>query len=306
MPKRTNDFQKLILLLHQQLGPEGATVTESNLIRDEDTGDLREVDITVEYGEGDRHITVLIECRNHRRAQTVHWVEELIGKYVNRQGRAIVAVSASGFSRSAKRKAMKHGILPLSIEDATDTSWLGDVKSFPTLKVGIAMPVLEGVDTKLVDKSLLTEDFPETRVTDVVFWTASGVRMGTALELFDRLQDADALLNIDKLPVRPKDGLVELGIRLQPGSYFRTQGGIILQVEGIVFLVRPNHEELDLSVKAGTYDNRAVATAVGRTHSWRVQFVIVKGKDGKPKLALSLQAASGPLPQGVMKVYGVA
>ncbi len=33
MPKRSNDFQRLVTLLHRVLAPEGAVVTESNMVR---------------------------------------------------------------------------------------------------------------------------------------------------------------------------------------------------------------------------------------------------------------------------------
>jgi len=48
MPPRTNDFQQFVALLHKQLAPTGATVTESNMVLDRMTGDLREVDVTVD------------------------------------------------------------------------------------------------------------------------------------------------------------------------------------------------------------------------------------------------------------------
>jgi hypothetical protein len=50
MLRRSNYFQRLIRLFHEHLASEGSLVTESNLVLHSDTGDLREVDITIEYG----------------------------------------------------------------------------------------------------------------------------------------------------------------------------------------------------------------------------------------------------------------
>ena len=46
MPKRTNEFQSLIYLIQSQLTKD-ATVTESGMLVDKDTGDLAEVDVVV-------------------------------------------------------------------------------------------------------------------------------------------------------------------------------------------------------------------------------------------------------------------
>ena len=92
MPQRSNDFQKLILLLHQQLSPVGSRIGESNMVQDPDTGHLREVDITVEIDAGPEPLRLFIECRDHRRKQTVEWIEQLIGKHGERERTGIVAV----------------------------------------------------------------------------------------------------------------------------------------------------------------------------------------------------------------------
>jgi hypothetical protein len=65
MPARTNDFQKIVLLLHQQLSPVGSQIAESNMVRDPDTGHLREVDITVQYDTAGEPLVLCIEYRDH-------------------------------------------------------------------------------------------------------------------------------------------------------------------------------------------------------------------------------------------------
>lgn len=49
MPRRTNDFQELIALIHLQLAPAGAVVTESAIREDALTHHGREVDITIQH-----------------------------------------------------------------------------------------------------------------------------------------------------------------------------------------------------------------------------------------------------------------
>jgi hypothetical protein len=306
MPQRTNDFQKLILLLHQQLSPGGSRITESNMVRDPDTGQLREVDITIESDSGFQPITLLIECRDHKRKQTIEWIEQLIGKYMDRTGRAIVAVSSSGFTSDARRKALRHNILPLSFEEAQDTEWLSDLKAYPTMTISFTMPELAGVDTKLVDKTLKTSDFPPMNVSEVTLYRRNGDGMGTPLTLFDQLNEGDAIeVSLFRHGVTRPDGLLEVGLRLENGAYFIAPDGTQVLVEGIVFLVRLNQEETDVNIEAAKYGPADVATGKARTKTWRVQLAAVRGADRKPHLALSLQHATGVFPPGVLKAYGI-
>src|SRR6266545_3818876 len=99
MPQRTNDFQELIALIHRQLAPT-ARVTESVIREDALTGGGREVDITVEGELAGYPVTVVIECRDHKRPQDVVWIDQLVGKYLHQVAR-VVAVSSSGFTPEA-------------------------------------------------------------------------------------------------------------------------------------------------------------------------------------------------------------
>ena len=104
MPKRTNDFQELIALLHLQLVPAGARVTESNLQREAPSDALREADITVEYQYAGYPITIVIECRDHKRPATVQWIDELLGKYLHRANK-IIAWHGRDFRRQRLERA---------------------------------------------------------------------------------------------------------------------------------------------------------------------------------------------------------
>jgi hypothetical protein len=162
------------------------------------------------------------------------------------------------------------------------------------------------VDVKLIDKSLTTSDFPTMKVADVILRRANGERIGTALDLYEELDQADAVVAaLHNNLRRRQDGFVELGCRLEDGSYFNTPEGAVVQVEGVMFVVEPNEEQIELDVKAGTYGPASIATGLGRTPSWRVQFAVVRAEDGKPKLSLSVQPISGSFPPGVLKLYGI-
>lgn len=67
MPKRTNEFQKLILLVRKH-SAEGSKVTESKFLADS-KGNQREVDICIESNIDGIPVTISIECTNEKRAQ---------------------------------------------------------------------------------------------------------------------------------------------------------------------------------------------------------------------------------------------
>jgi hypothetical protein len=81
MPKRTNDFQRLIAAIESQLAPLGAVVTESKLVKEIHSDTEREIDIAIESTVGQHAVMIGIECRDHSRPANIEWIDALIGKY---------------------------------------------------------------------------------------------------------------------------------------------------------------------------------------------------------------------------------
>lgn len=144
MPKRTNDFQKLITTIYEQITPEGGRVTESGMVFDRDAKTLREVDILVEYRYAHHDFRLMIECRDRSRKDSVEWIDGLIGKSGSLDVDKIVAVSKEGFTQAALEKAQAHGIAALTVEEAVETDW----GKYP-IKPGVA--VVSGEKYRLHD-----------------------------------------------------------------------------------------------------------------------------------------------------------
>lgn len=123
MPKRTNDFQSLIAHIYEQLRPTGAQVTESAMVKDEDTGELREIDVLIDCAVGGHPMKIAIECRDRSRKESVSWIEELIGKQRALHINKMIAVSSKGFTGTAERKAKRNGIEAHSLIDAEKIDW---------------------------------------------------------------------------------------------------------------------------------------------------------------------------------------
>src|SRR6266852_4573708 len=104
MPKRTNDFQRLIYLIHHQLMGE-ATVTESKFLYDSAADSNREVDIVIEIQAGEYPLIIGIECQGRGRVATVEWVEQMATKHKTLSTNKLILVSQSGFTPTSRNKA---------------------------------------------------------------------------------------------------------------------------------------------------------------------------------------------------------
>lgn len=125
MPKRTNDFQRLIYLVRVNLA-QGATVTESKMFTDRLTKRKREVDVCIEGHIGGHPVVVSVECRDHKRAADVQWVDAMKTKHERLPTNALILASRSGFTPEARTAAAIYGIQTFSLEDV-------DTVDFPAL-----------------------------------------------------------------------------------------------------------------------------------------------------------------------------
>lgn len=123
MPRRSNDFQKLIAFIETQLAPAGATVTESAMVETLDGKDLREIDVLIKGTLGHHEVCIALECRDRKRRADVTWIEQLEGKYRYLPIDRVIAVSRSGFTEGAKRRAQTANISTLALEEAVGLDW---------------------------------------------------------------------------------------------------------------------------------------------------------------------------------------
>jgi hypothetical protein len=146
MPKRSNQFQELILEIEKSLADEKTTVNESELIKDS-LGIDREIDVLVKSTLNEVEISIAVECRDYARDQTIVWIDELIGKFSNVNIDKVVAVSSHGFSDAATRKAEAHGIKTYSLDEAMGVNW---PKALEDMAVVMYKLELCPLDTKII------------------------------------------------------------------------------------------------------------------------------------------------------------
>ncbi|WP_199609564.1 restriction endonuclease [Flocculibacter collagenilyticus] len=123
MPKRTNEYQKLVLAINQLLASSNVKITESAMLYDPVSDQDREIDILIEDTSGPYSFKVGIECTAKSRSIGVPVMEQLINKHKNVGIHKTVIVSKSGFAVSAQKFAKKNQIDAISFGQALSQSW---------------------------------------------------------------------------------------------------------------------------------------------------------------------------------------
>jgi hypothetical protein len=116
MPKRSNEFQKLIDLVQVHLSG-GAEVKESKLLKDRISNRYREVDVVVRGKVGLQPVIVSIECRDHKRPADVTWVDAMKAKHERLPTSVLPLASRRGFTKQAEDIAEKYGIELFTLEN---------------------------------------------------------------------------------------------------------------------------------------------------------------------------------------------
>ncbi len=123
MPKRTNEFQKLITKIYEQLAGPNDIVSESAMVRERGSGTLREVDILLQKRIFGTDLRIAVECRDRADKEDIEWIDNLIGKYQDLDVDKKIAVSNSGFTPAAQKKASLNRIETLTLKEALETNW---------------------------------------------------------------------------------------------------------------------------------------------------------------------------------------
>lgn len=210
--------------VHRLLEVDGAKVKWNQFIRDPDNpAKKRQVDVTIEANGVITHV----ECRAHKTPQDVKWIEELMGRRQSLCAQGMIAVSTSGFTEGARRKARRYGILLRTMSELSDK----EVQSW-TSRACISMRWLQ-----VTELEICMEFHPQSsgRVTadDVEEEIRSGELLRTVLDLMsnniDTNKDDDMICSgkmhasVDMdisgqaahgLEIRFKAGIYEEGLRI--------------------------------------------------------------------------------------------
>jgi len=156
--RRGKELELLVATLEKMLGGSNFEIKVNDRIPDKDTGELREIDVSLRLKAGSHEFLTIIECRDRKAVPGAPWIEQLASKRDSVGANKAVAVSSSGFSKPAVKKARIHNIIVRTIDKIT----LADVSKWmqaETIEViGRYSEIVEIANMTLSGKGIKTDD----------------------------------------------------------------------------------------------------------------------------------------------------
>ncbi|TAN25032.1 MAG: hypothetical protein EPN31_16220 [Castellaniella sp.] len=296
MPKRSNDFQRLVYLVRVNLA-EGAKVVESKMMRDRLTKGFREVDVVIEGSVGGQPVTVCVECRDHRRVADVSWIEQMKSKHERLNTNALLLASRSGFTPEALKVAKAYDIDTFTLEEPDPETMKNRLAAGSSLWLK-TVRVSPGKVTATVEA---TAELPEEVVAtspDNLLYLQDGTEVAQIQELVNRLLSTDIArdrlvptatedhigFELEWTPPRPDTGEALYMKKIEPA---------VLRAVSKIRVVGP------CAVEIGRFDLRhgrmgSIEVAWGKTKiSGRdAMAVTTLGADGKQILSINFSGAA--------------
>jgi hypothetical protein len=279
MPKRTNAFQRLATILHEELG-DGWEVSESEFLRDSITGELREVDVVAKGIVLGYEILISVECRDHVRRADVTWVEGMAKKHESLPTSKLVLWSRSGFSRPALAKASALKIDCVSHADAAKAPWALIARKMVGSAVELLTPVITSfVDVESLDKgrvrivdaqrlSLLdAEGSPVTTVENIMLFLRGSRDIG------------ETILNHSV----PGTQQFYIEYRPQDPRFVDDGNGNYLRVVRVGFGVQAHVEKVRMLVASAAWKEKVVTLGTGKVERGRFELLVEEVEGEQPK-----------------------
>lgn len=279
MPRRSNPFQRLVLLISRSLAGD-ARVVQSAMLADKDTGEQREVDVLISTAASGYEFNIAIEVVARGRRADVPWVEYIHSKSSSLPIDKVVLVSQSGFTSPALKKAKVYGFEALTIEEALATDWKMAIELTAT---GFFELTSFDYSCSLVYESSAEErhqvDVPPSAVITV------GPNRTTLGQLVHHLLSQP----------ETKDALYPHIDAKKRQFWFSFVPGVSLETEVAGTKVRVVEFRIGLDVRqtttpieqsTGKYKDMPFVSGVSTSLSEKLQFVVVKKHDGTTEGAL--------------------
>lgn len=284
MPKRSNQFQRLIAIVHHALA-EDATVEESRELRDRVTGQSREVDIVIESLVGDYSVFVSIECSHRSRPATVEWVEQQHAKHQNLPTNKLILVSRSGFTVEAAAKATLCGIDALTLVDAASVPWTTVVHKVQRVVLdatSVVMMLCPCLNPRPKDPSCRPLSFDDVLISPEARWEVTVS------------QFADTLLNQPQIKSRLIES-IEAGqdagwivsYPVAAGSCtVAAANGVRHDLTGLGLVVLAKRRIIPMNLRTAEFRDHQLAYGEASTDVGNILLAVLEGEGARPKAVL--------------------
>ena len=129
--KKWQKFESLVLQVQKKISPE-AEVKQDQRIPGKKSKRFRQIDIVIRKKIGQYNILIIMDCKDYRRNLNVKDIETFIGLVEDVGANKGALVSATGFSQTAKNRAIDAGVDLYRLVDTGDHEWQAYV-TIPTV-----------------------------------------------------------------------------------------------------------------------------------------------------------------------------
>ncbi len=301
MPKRTNDFQKLITLIEKQLSSKNTKIVESKFLKDFRNNKEREVDIYIETIVNNHQVRIALECRDHQRKQGTTWIEQIDSKYQNLPIDKVIAVSKSGFYKPAYEVAKHSNIQLLTLEDAVEKDWVRTVKNLDMMFISIVRFKLIGINFE-TDKNLFEKKSSEIQVFNNQNKCLDNLEsysqtLLTNQEIYSKIYD-NLVSSYDAKCENFKDDsdLVKAQWTFRKKLILKDRYKFQAQLKSISYKFKCEVNNTSIPTKKFSYNKSQVATITKEFKNVKLTMTVSESKEKEPTLAISMKVKnkSGP------------
>jgi|GEM_PF-1060264 len=288
MPKRTNDFQKIVAHLEHQLSHKGARVTESKLLIDKRTGSKREVDIVIETKAGIHPFIIGIECIDHKRPASITWLEQISKKHEALPINKTIAVSRSGFVKGAQKAAKDLKIDLYTFGEVLQADWVKMVSTFKTMSVeGFCLPKQVEVAIQYVNgKKLVRIGQDEISQSRLYFANGSNTELRGIIRHF--LNDNGFIDYCDDNVGSNVNTILNITLLFENATYILIESaGFRPEVHSIIITAKCRRETVTVNLEPTSYGPAQVAVGMGKIFGKTIVISVIEEKGKKPSINTS-------------------
>lgn len=274
MPKRSNIFQRLVLLLHERLDKRWK-VSESEMLINSLTSEEREVDIVCRSKLGEHEIIVSIECTDTKRPASSPWIEAMAKKHDFLPTSKLVLWSANGFYKPAIALAKKLGIEIVSQDTEISEEWAKFASVFKKGSIKLIHPVLthffDYTNSQGEKCRLEGETNYHVRIKDLgIIVTVHDIK-----EFILENKDFRSVI-LDNATEEKED----FWLKFEPGSEWEVQkeDGEWVTPFRVGFGIKANTQQASMSSKSVKYENAIYTLSSGKSKKGTIELFVKETK----------------------------
>jgi len=295
MPKRSNEFQRLVALL-TMVKSDGAIIHESVEIETLDGGKEREIDVVAVGAVAGHRTVVAIEARDTKRKQDVLWVEQAKTKFERLGANVKILAWSSGFTAEALGSATKFGIKTITPGEVTEKFGGRVVNSVTQAEYHHWVTLVKKTDIVVsldgqIDRREMVGTFP--------IFTGDGVQVGMFDGLVEQVRKHHTQSHQEHWDEVAREGEKQYGTGkfqyLATGDYpdptvndqkIYVKGldpagrEILLELVNVIVTFEAKRIVADVSLRHGEYDGTYFSTGTGALDDAKVQLVYTETPEG--------------------------